>query len=527
MFRTTLLLLAFIGANLHAAERKYTADVAKLAAAPAPSQGGILMVGSSIFRKWTSAAEDLAPLPVTNRGFGGSKTGDQLFFFDQIVPSSRAALIMWYCGSNDLNAKSTPDSIIQNTRKWISLTQAALPEVRILIVSIIRSPQKREKGVLAEVDEANKALIELARSTPGVLFADVNPALETTSGEPVMDCYVSDKLHLTPEGYQRMTSVLKPILEKHWKPTANNTSPAKSSAKAGETSGKQEITPLTIKGSEAFVFRKVEGIELRLHVVKPEGWSKGDQRPCLISFFGGGWSSGTPEKSIGWATWAAEHGMIGIAPDYRTRTRFNGAPEDCVADGRAAVRWISEHAGEFGIDPSKLISLGASTGGHVAEWTAIPSAGPGKNDPAPATLPAALVLINPVSDTKEGGYGGPRRFGNQPARALAASVPDQMPAKMPPTIIFHATGDKTVPYANSVALHDKLVAGGNRCELVTFQGLGHSYYSSSFGAEGKEAASKTKADAAAFLTSLGLIAKPKAGTSNEPSPNSRTKNTIQ
>jgi hypothetical protein len=46
------------------AKRKYTADVAKLAAAPAPAPGGILMVGSSIFRKWESCAHDLAPLPV-------------------------------------------------------------------------------------------------------------------------------------------------------------------------------------------------------------------------------------------------------------------------------------------------------------------------------------------------------------------------------------------------------------------------------------------------------------------------------
>ena len=88
---------------------KYTAEVAKLAAAPAPAPGGILMVGSSIFRKWTNCVSDLAPLPVRNRAFGGSQTKDQLYFFDQIVPSSRAALVVWYCGSNDVNAKKRPN----------------------------------------------------------------------------------------------------------------------------------------------------------------------------------------------------------------------------------------------------------------------------------------------------------------------------------------------------------------------------------------------------------------------------------
>jgi acetyl esterase/lipase len=169
------------------------------------------------------------------------------------------------------------------------------------------------------------------------------------------------------------------------------------------------------------------------------------------------------------------------------------------------VRWIEEHADELGVDPSKIIAEGGSAGGHVAAWTAIPSPGPGKDDPAPEIMPAALVLLNPVTDTKDGGYGGTKRFGGSSARALASSVPDQMPTNMPPTIVFHATADATVPFANSVAFRDKLVNDGNRCELVTFEGLGHSYYSSKFGAEGKAAEKKTREDAVAFLASLGLI----------------------
>ncbi len=226
MTQLIALLLALSCANLLAAERKYTKDVAKLAAAPAPAPNEILMVGSSIFRKWTTAAEDLAPLPVTNRGFGGSKTDDQLFFFDKIVPSSRAALVVWYCGSNDLNASKTPDSIVENTREWIGRTQAALPEARILIVSVIRAPQKRAKGLLPQVDETNAALFQLASSIPGVAFANVNPALETPVGEPVPECYVSDKLHLTPEGYRRVTSVLRPVMEKCWEAPPTSKSPA-------------------------------------------------------------------------------------------------------------------------------------------------------------------------------------------------------------------------------------------------------------------------------------------------------------
>src|SRR5207248_1947169 len=43
-----------------------------------PPQGGILFIGSSIFRFWTHLSEQMAPLPVFNHAFGGSVTQDIL-----------------------------------------------------------------------------------------------------------------------------------------------------------------------------------------------------------------------------------------------------------------------------------------------------------------------------------------------------------------------------------------------------------------------------------------------------------------
>jgi len=267
-----------------------------------------------------------------------------------------------------------------------------------------------------------------------------------------------------------------------------------------------ETTPLTLPGAETFVFKKIGEAELRLHVVKPKGWKATDKHSCLVAFFGGGWSSGTPEKSLIWAQWAASHGMVGVASDYRTRLRFQTTPEDCVADGRAAVRWLQDHAAELGIDPAKMVSLGVSAGGHVAAWTALP--GPVSPataaDPAPSTPPAALVLLWPVTDTSATGYGGPKRFGNDEARANALSVPARMPVKMPPTLVFHGTADKTVKYDNSKEFVAKMKANGNRCELITLEGAPHSANSSKY-----EKMAEVKAtidqEMQKFLTSLNLI----------------------
>ena len=196
------------------AKNKYEDAVAKFALAPAPAPGGVLLVGSSIFRKWTTLAADLAPIPVTNRAFGGSRTGNQLTFFDRVVPSSRAGLVVWYCGSNDIKGGIATAVILDNTKQWIERTRGALPGARILLVSVIRAIQKREDGQLDEVDEVNAGLRKLAQTIARVDYVDVNPALESASGEAIPGCYLADKLHLSPDGYRRLVTVLRPAIEK-------------------------------------------------------------------------------------------------------------------------------------------------------------------------------------------------------------------------------------------------------------------------------------------------------------------------
>jgi len=256
-------------------------------------------------------------------------------------------------------------------------------------------------------------------------------------------------------------------------------------------------------------------MELRLHVVKPKDWKSSDKRACLVTFFGGGWTSGTPARSITYAKWAAKNGLVGVAPDYRTRNRFNSQPEDCVADGRAAVRWIQDHATELGVDPAKIVVQGSSAGGHVAAWTAIPDPVTSEtaSDPVPNPTPMGLILLWPVTDTGTNGYGGPKRFNNDEARANNLSVTGRMPVKMPPTLVFHGTADKTVKFENSKTFTDKMKANGNLCELVVFPDAPHSPQSSKEGEKGKIVKAKIEEESLKFLEKLGLVSKEQASAS--------------
>lgn len=214
---------------------------------------------------------------------------------------------------------------------------------------------------------------------------------------------------------------------------------------------------------------------MNLFVYRPEGWRANDRRPAMIFFFGGGWTKGTPMKSAGWARWAAEQGMVGIAPDYRTKNRFGTSPLESVADGRAALNWVIEHADKLGIDPQKIVVGGSSAGGHVALWTAIGKTPPGSSPAeAPSVKPAAVFITSSVTDTSGSTGYTPQRFGDN---AEALSPIHQLDETMPPILMFHACDDELVDYRTAVALYNKMKASGNECELISVPRGGHGFSS--------------------------------------------------
>ena len=274
--------------------------------------------------------------------------------------------------------------------------------------------------------------------------------------------------------------------------------PAPPAPASAPTTAAKETTPTEIPGTEAFVYRDTPDATLRLFVVKPAGWKKGDRRAALMFFFGGGWTTGTPRNAVGWAKAAAALGLVGIAPDYRTKTRFGTSPLASVADSRAALRWAQDHAEELGLDPQRIVVGGNSAGGHVALWTAITATPPGSAEAeAPRFKPAALVLYSTVSDTSPTNGYTPQRFGEH---TTALSPVNQLDPRMPPVIAFHGDADKLVPLSQATALRDKLVATGNVCELHVVPGGGHN-----FGNDVPEWRDKSRDLTLAFLRARGLV----------------------
>ena len=179
-----------------------------------PPQNAILFIGSSIFRQWTNVKEHMAPLPVFNRAFGGSRTWEVLHYMDQIVLPYRPRIIVYYTGSNDVNAGQPAQAIVGRTMEFMMRAHTALPATRIYYVAINRSPDKRDKWDV--VDAVNAQMKTAASSTPYLDYIDLNPVL-FKHGEPRMELYRPDGLHFHPPAYDEFTDIIKPVLTQAWR----------------------------------------------------------------------------------------------------------------------------------------------------------------------------------------------------------------------------------------------------------------------------------------------------------------------
>ncbi len=185
-----------------------------LLASPALAQdkGTILFVGSSIFHRWTGLASQMAPLPVTNIAFDGAMTDDWNRLIESRVIPARPKVIAYYCGSNDVDAGDSAAQIAGRIRQFVDRVTTALPETRVVFVSVNRAPEKRERWDV--VDDVNRQVQKYAEQNPRLRFVDVNPVLENPDGSPRAGFFMNDRLHLRPPAYEEFARILKPVLTK-------------------------------------------------------------------------------------------------------------------------------------------------------------------------------------------------------------------------------------------------------------------------------------------------------------------------
>ena len=256
------------------------------------------------------------------------------------------------------------------------------------------------------------------------------------------------------------------------------------------------------KPDQEIIYKKVGGTELKLFVFKPKDHKTSDQRPAVVFFFGGGWTSGSPSQFFPHCEYLASRGMVAMAADYRVKSRHQTTPKECVKDGKSAVRWIRAHAGEFGIDPNKLAAGGGSAGGHVASAAAtVKGLEEDGEDLTVSCRPDALVLFNPVFDN------GPDGWGHSVVKDYWKDISPlhNISRETPPAIVFLGTKDDLIPVSTAEKFQELMKKNGVRCDLHLYEGQKHGFFNLKINPENQEYYSRTVIEMDRFLSSLGYL----------------------
>lgn len=218
----------------------------------------------------------------------------------------------------------------------------------------------------------------------------------------------------------------------------------------------------SLAGATSFVYRKASGRELKLHVFSPG--ERGEPRPAILIFFGGGWRAGMVGVFAERAKALALAGYVVILPDYRVSCRDHTGPAESLDDGRQAYRWVRAHHAQLGIDLRRIVLSGGSAGGHLALGAAMLSPS--------AQKPAALVLFNPAVDLST----MPEYIALTRRQALAISPVRWRVKGLPPTIIFHGQDDRTVPIDTARGFCRMASDAGSICQVVAYAGQDHGFF---------------------------------------------------
>jgi acetyl esterase/lipase len=191
---------------------------------------------------------------------------------------------------------------------------------------------------------------------------------------------------------------------------------------------------------------------------------------CWLVLPGGSYAGWAEHEGRGYAEWLADRGHAAFVLDYRLGAAGYRHPVP-LEDARQAMRRLRSRVGEWGGHPERVGVVGSSAGGHLAATLCTQGGG------EPGVRPDRAVLCYPVITMGAGTHAGSRQnlLGDDPDPAQVAelSCEARVTPDTPPTFLWHAAGDPSVPVSNSLAYAAALAAAGVPLELHVYDEAHH------------------------------------------------------
>ncbi len=187
--------------------------------------------------------------------------------------------------------------------------------------------------------------------------------------------------------------------------------------------------------------------------------------PVVVMIHGGGWDSGDRQQLAHFNHWIAQQGYAVAAISYRLAPKHQWpAQRD---DTLAAITFLKAHAAALVIDPTRLVLLGRSAGGQIAQAVGYTAGDPAIRGVVALYAPSDLIFgyVNTHEDDAIKSPALMRQFlGGTPDTARAnyesASSIFLVTPRSPPTLLVHGTIDAVSWYRHSERLAARLAEAG-------------------------------------------------------------------
>jgi alpha-L-fucosidase 2 len=223
----------------------------------------------------------------------------------------------------------------------------------------------------------------------------------------------------------------------------------------------QDSKPAEIADLE---FAKPQGVSLTL-----DAWIPPSLKPQLavILVHGGGWTKGDKRTYIRpWFPFLTEANVAWFTINYRLAPQWKHPA--AVEDVEAAVRFVRKNRKRFNIDPSRIVLMGESAGGHLVSLVGVR----GKVEVASVISFYGVhdipFLVDQRKDALQviGAYLGVSDFSAESEKLMRAASPIAAVREgMPPYLLIHGTADALVPHQQSVLMCEKMNAFQNSCRV--------------------------------------------------------------
>ena len=174
-----------------------------------PPKNEIVFVGSSTIRRW-DVSSYFPDLKIVNRGIDGTELADAVKYIDRLVLRHEPRLVVVYAGDNDIGGGKISEQVSVDFERFVRAVHARLPQARILYIGIKPSPLR-----WLQIDRmrlANQVIRAICERDDRLAFLDFDNLMLGWDEKPRKELYVEDGLHLSPQGYQLWTAVLRPYL---------------------------------------------------------------------------------------------------------------------------------------------------------------------------------------------------------------------------------------------------------------------------------------------------------------------------